>query len=253
MFFAAWATTPDFPAAEAAHIAESGSAVQITWEPWDPAAGATQPRYALEQIASGGHDAYIVRWATQVEQYGAPVELRFAHEMNGHWYPWSTGGRVPQNTARSYKKAWRHVHGLFVEQGVDNVSWVWSPNVSYEHSRRLDRLYPGDAFVDVVGVDGYNFGTTAPHSRWVRPARLFDRDLVTLRELTDKPLVVAEVGSTEVGGSKARWIRQFFSWLSRNPDVAGFTWFNHAKETDWRISSSPSAEEAFRTGLASIG
>jgi hypothetical protein len=61
--------------------------------------------------------------------------------------------------------------------------------------------------------------------------------------------MLAEVASTELGGTKSRWITNFFVGLRRNPDILAFAWFNHEKETDWRIQSSEAAEHAFATGV----
>ena len=61
--------------------------------------------------------------------------------------------------------------------------------------------------------------------------------------------MLAEVASTELGGSKSRWITNFFVGLRRSPDILAFAWFNREKETDW-IQSSEAAEHAFATGVA---
>ena len=42
----------------------------------------------------------------------------------------------------------------------------------------------------------------------------------------------------EAGGDKAAWIVEMFSWLDANDDVGAVIWFEHDKETDWRIRSS---------------
>ena len=62
--------------------------------------------------------------------------------------------------------------------------------------------------------------------------------------------MLSEVASTEVGGNKARWIRNFFRGLERNTDVLAFVWFNHKKETDWRIESSVASKRAFANGVS---
>ena len=125
--------------------------------------------------------------------------------------------------------AWRHVHDLFAQAGVTNVTWVWSPKVS---DRPLGGLYPGDAYVDWVGVDGYNWGTTASWSSWQTPSQVFGTTLANLRRVSSRPIVVSETASTEVGGNKAQWIQQFYSMLGANPDIRAFVWFNFNKETD---------------------
>jgi beta-mannanase len=174
--------------------------------------------------------------------------LRFAHEMNGSWYPWSAG--TNGNTARDYVAAWRHLHSVFTAQGVGNVSWNWSPNVPSVGATPLSSLYPGDAHVDQVALDGYNWGTTRPGSTWTAFWDVFSSGVTELRGLTGKPLWIGEVASAEQGGDKAAWIEDMFSSLVQHPEVRGFTWFDFAKETDWRIGSTTASMTAFRAGLA---
>jgi hypothetical protein len=248
MWYAAWSDRADFPAAAAARVAATGATPVITWEPWNPANGVDQPGYALDRITAGAFAAYETRWARQVKAYGGPVVLRFAHEMNGDWYPWSA--RANGNTSGDYVRAWRHVRGVFRREGVDNVTWSWSPNVPYAGSTPLAWLYPGDAYVDQVALDGYNWGTTQSWSTWTSFWDLFGGGVAQLRSLTAKPVLLAEVGCAEQGGDKAAWIRGMFDSLARHPEVRGFTWFQYDKEADWRIDSSPEALRAFRDGLA---
>src|SRR3712207_6839241 len=100
-----------FEPAHAEAIRARGALPEITWEPWDPGGGVDQPRYALRRIASGAHDAYIREWATDARAWGKALLLRFAHEMNGDWYPWCE--RANGNRPGDYAAAWRHVHGVF--------------------------------------------------------------------------------------------------------------------------------------------
>ena len=247
MWYDAWSNGTVFPAASAQTIAASGATVEVTWEPWDPAAGLNQPAYADARIAGGAFDVYLKSYAASVKAYGRPVVLRFAHEMNGQWYPWSVG--INGNTATSYIAAFRHVHDVFVAQGVTNVTWAWTPNVPYAGSSSLAAAYPGDAYVDQVGLDGYNWGTSGVGTTWQSFASIFGTGLTQLRSLTTKPVWLGEVASTEKGGDKATWIRDMFATIALHPEIVGFTWFDFNKETDWRIDSSTSAASAFRTGL----
>jgi hypothetical protein len=227
MWYASWQAGGDFPAEAARRSAAAGAVPQVTWEPWDPAAGPEQQTFPLTAIADGRFDEYVGRWAEQVEQYAGPVMLRFAHEMNTPTYPWGeVEGRNPDG---SYVAAWRHVHEVFSEAGATNVTWVWSPNVPYSGTTDLAVLYPGDDFVDAVALDGYNWSTVHPDTGWQSFAEVFGPGLDQLDDLTDRPRLIGEVASAEVGGDKG------------------------AKETDWRISSSPGSLEAFREGLAARG
>ncbi|WP_445442648.1 glycoside hydrolase family 26 protein [Clavibacter sp. km1a] len=237
------------PIAGIASVAARGAEALVTWEPWKGGAGATQPAYANARILAGDHDAYIRSWGADLARYGKPVQLRFAHEMNGNWYPWSDG--VNGNAPGSAAAAWKHVHDLVVAQGATNVRWVWSPNVPYPGSTDLASLYPGAEYVDVVALDGYNWGSAAPGQRWTEPAALFGPGLDRLRALAPgKPLLIAEVASSEVGGSKAAWTRDLVAYLHAQPDVIGFVWFDFQKEQDWRIDSTAASAAALRDALA---
>jgi beta-mannanase len=143
------------------------------------------------------------------------------------------------------------VHDIMTSAGATNVTWMWSPNVPYPGSVPLQDLYPGAGYVDTVALDGYNWGTSQPWSAWTTPQGLFDQGLSQLRALApDKPIVIAETGTTAAGGSKAGWITGLVSYLAAQPNVTGFVWFQHPKETDWRFNSTPSSAAAFANALA---
>ncbi len=161
--------------------------------------------------------------------------------MNGPWYPWSEG--VNGNQPGSYVQAWRHVHDIFRAEGVTNVSWVWSPFVRLAGTRPLSSFYPGDAYVNWVALDGYNGGSALDWGGWLSFEQIFGPSLAELRALTTKPIAIAEVASAEAGGSKALWIKDFFASLERRPEIRAFSWFHFNKETDWRITSSSSAQK----------
>ncbi|WP_394804704.1 glycoside hydrolase family 26 protein [Clavibacter capsici] len=236
------------PIAGIQSVAARGADSLITWEPWQGGAGVDQPAYANARIIAGDQDAYIRSWGADLAKYGKPVYLRFAHEMNGNWYPWSDG--VNGNAPGSYVQAWKHVHDLVVAQGATNVKWVWSPNVPYPGSTDLASLYPGADSVDVVALDGYNWGS-APGQRWTEPAALFGPGIDRLRAIAPgKPLIVGEVASSEDGGSKSAWNLDLVSYLQAQPDVLGFVWFDFRKEEDWRIDSSATSAASLRDALA---
>jgi beta-mannanase len=205
-----------------------------------------QPGYALDRIVAGEHDAYIRSYAKQIRDWGGTLALRFAHELNAPFYPWSVG--VNGNRAPDAVAAWRHVRGVFEDAGAD-VVWVWSVNVSGEDTVPLEGLYPGDDEVDWLGLDGYNGGSALPWGGWRTPKELLGDDVEALHELGDRPVVLTEVGSAEAGGDKAAWVRSLFAF-AREQRVSGIVWFDYDKEADWRVSSSPETLAAFRSGAA---
>jgi mannan endo-1,4-beta-mannosidase len=218
----------------------------VTWEPWcwtDDKSPAV-----VQSILSGALDRYVYRWADEIRDWGAPVHIRFAHEFNGDWYPWSPAGGT---TPGGYVDAWRHIHDIFASQQADNVSWVWCPTAAGLGG--LSAWYPGNDYVDVFGIDGYNWGTTLPMSHWTEPDELFGDTLDELRAISsDKPILVAEVGCVESGGRKAKWIARFMDYVADQSDVVGFVWFEHDKESDWRITSTPESAAAMARALRRV-
>ena len=236
------------PIAEMDAVRSRGATPLVTWEPWAWGGGVEQPAYSLDRVAAGDFDANITQWGQSLAAWGKPVMLRFAHEMNGNWYPWAEG--VNGNQPGDYVAAWRHVHDVVAATGAANVQWVWSPNVPYWGSTDLAGLYPGAGYVDIVALDGYNWGTSQTWSSWVSPMDLLGPGISQLRTLAPgKPVLIAETASSELGGSKAAWNTDLVSYLAAQPDVMGFVWFHLQKETDWRINSSDSSASAFKSAL----
>jgi hypothetical protein len=237
------------PLAELEAARNRGATVLLTWEPWTWGGGTSQPAYSLDRITAGDFDSYLRQWGQALASWGHPVMLRFGHEMNGNWYPWSE--QLNGNGPGDYIAAWRHVHDVVASTGASNVTWVWNPNVPYWGSTPMDALYPGASYVDAVALDGYNWGTSASWSTWVSPSQLFGDGLGQLRSLAPgKQILIGETSSAEQGGSKAEWASTLVGYLAAQGDVTALTWFDFNKETDWRINSTQSAADALRNALA---
>ncbi len=247
MWFQGWENDGEFDEPRLDAVSRRGAMPMVTWEPWNHRQEVKQSKYALRKIASGKHDAYIRRWARDAAAWDKPLYLRFAHEMNGSWYPW--GVQVNGNTRAQYVAAWRHVVRIFRQEGATKVRWVWSPSAEVlGNGVAFEEIYPGDDYVDWVALDGYNWGTTRSHSDWTSLAKLFGPSYDVLTAMTDKPIMIAEMASAEAGGDKAAWIRDGFleGVPSRLPKVEAVVWFNSDKEADWRVDSSVRALEAYR-------
>ncbi len=226
-----------------AAVVARGSTPLVTVEPWD-SSGTADPRYALKNIVRGDFDAWFAAGADAARVFGKPFYLRFAPEMNGRWAPWEAG--VNGNTPQGYIDAWRHVHEIFVRHGARNVKWVWGPNVAGGSAVPFEPYYPGSDVVDVLALDGYNWGAL---DIWQTYSQVFGPSYDALTKLDPvKPVMIAETGSAESGGNKAAWITAAFTREipKRTPRVAIVVWFDANKETDWRVESSASALNAYR-------
>ncbi|HLL60316.1 MAG TPA: glycosyltransferase family 2 protein, partial [Candidatus Nitrosocosmicus sp.] len=138
----------------------------ITWEPWDSNDPEDKNKmYSPQRIINGDYDTFIRSWARSAAAYNKPFFLRFAHEMNGNWYPW---GGVEENTPEDYILMWRHVHTIFEEEKANNVIWVWSPNHIDIHGESNSALkyYPGSLYVDWVGFSAFNWGMSNGQTEW---------------------------------------------------------------------------------------
>lgn len=240
------------PLERLSRIMDTGATPVITIEPWRPDGGVDQPDHRLRPIADGEHDSDLSRWAKALAAWGHPVLVRFAHEMNGTWYPWAVG--VNGNTAADYRAAWIHMHDLMRAEGADLVRFVWAPMTAIPGISDFESAYPGDDYVDEIGVDGYNWGDDGTHG-WASPDYLFTASLARLRALApSKPILIAEVGSADSPdpARKAAWISEFVTLATTEPGVDGFIWFQANKERDWRFNSNPHAANAFRSAVTEV-
>jgi beta-mannanase len=243
-WFQAWSDRGPFDAARAASAVARGSLPLVTWEPWAPRRGPVQPRYGLDRIAGGAHDALLRRFGRRLAAFGGPVAVRFAHELNAAHYPWSV--RPGGATAADAVAAWRRVHRVVTAAGARQVRWVWCVDAC--GSRPVRASYPGDDVVDAVAVDGYNAGDALPWGGWRSPEELFGPALDDLRATTARPVLIGETACSERGGDKAAWITDLFA-LARARDVRAIVWFDVAKEADWPITTSPAALAAVRRAV----
>ena len=228
-----------YNAAMACQIARAGGELLVQWDP---------TRVSLEQIANGGWDRYITRFARDVRAAQVPIVLSFGHEMNGYWYSWGNTHVTP----REFKAAWRHLHRLFATTGARNVTWCWDvnvwlpaltgkPNYNITSARPW---WPGARYVDWIGLDAYY---QAPSDTF---GSLFKYSLGALRRIAHKPVLIAETAAA-AGPLQARQIRSLFSGLRRTK-VIGAIWFDRNGRETWQLEGQPSAIAAFQAGARSL-
>jgi hypothetical protein len=241
-----------FPTTPMDSIRSHGSIPVLSWSsqsiPWS----LNEPDFQLGDVIDGRYDDFIRDFAEEVRDWGHPFFLRFNWEMNGNWFPWSEG--VNGNSSGQYVEAWRHVHDIFTAVGATNATWVWCPYVEGGDEAGLSSLYPGDAYVDWTGLDGYNWGTNPAAPRgWRSFDQLFaaSYDAIAASVAPSKPMMVAEVGSSEVGGDKAAWIRDALTRIPTDyPQVRAMLWFDKFDDgMDWPVETSGAATSAFAEGV----
>jgi hypothetical protein len=245
-----------FPAAQVDALWVRGIAPMVTFEPIVECASDPVPlpdydctggQPTLDDVTAGRFDDYFATWAAAAAANGKPIVMRFAHEMNGNWYPW--GGLAPGNEPADYVPAWRHVHDLFEQAGATNVVWFWNVNrVDNLKDRSLATYYPGDAYADWVGMSAYYRTADIPPSF----EGTFGATLTELRKVAPaKPVILGETAAGTSNTNRLTWTADFWAGLLEHPEIWGFVWFNDRKSnTDWRVQYSAEMTAAFAAGVA---
>jgi hypothetical protein len=147
-----------------------------------------------ERVAHGDDDALIGSRAEQVKHFGAPVMIRWFWEMNLNdlndpprtqcWDPKSDlpgGYFAPMH----YIAAWQHIRAVFAAHGVTNAIWLWS--VANAHGGPA-QYYPGDAYVDWIGMDDYDTNDVSLASMLYIPSN-------AMSQFQNKPVMLVETGA----------------------------------------------------------
>jgi hypothetical protein len=230
-------------------VIDEGRLPLVAWEPWAPDGGTIQPQFSLQRIVDGAFDGYIAQWARGLRALHSTIYVRPMHEMNGNWYPW--GGTVNGNSPQLFRQAWRRMHRIFGAQRASNVRWVFSPiNEDWPMTagNRMERYYPGRRYVDVLAVDGYNWGSAKPNfGGWRSFRTTFTSAYRRLSKLGAQPIWIAEVGAATDGGDKAAWVRDMFRTAAGMRRLRAIVWMDtiDPREGDWRMRSPSDVLAAF--------
>jgi mannan endo-1,4-beta-mannosidase len=228
--FVGWNT--NFPTSDANSLKASGKTLVIFWE---------NTGTSLDQIIAGNSDAYLSSFAAQAKASGASVILAPLHEMNGNWDTWD--GTVGSNTPAKVISTWKHIHDAFA--GVSNVKFAWDVNnvsVPNTSANSINSYYPGDAYVDYVAVDGFNFDSDS----W---DQVFPSSLMNQLSFYNKPVYILSTASVP-GSQKAQWIKDMGAHIKNYPGIAGWVWFNqNGGDGNWLVDSDSDSLAAFKSIL----
>lgn len=208
--YSAWGSKPEqrFPTKKLNAIADLGSVPVISWEPWlqdfnkakhpELKDVDTRDKGGMMDVANGVYDFYLKTWVRDLKRYGKPVFIRLGHEMNDPYrYAWGPHNNLPEE----FVLAWQYVVDYFKAAGVENVVWIWSPHPAYGYFKQY---YPGDDYVDWIGVPVLNYGNVAIWSQWWSVDDIYGRvyeDLIVF----NRPIMLTEFGSLAVGGERNDW------------------------------------------------
>jgi mannan endo-1,4-beta-mannosidase len=232
MYYSGWYVP--FPATFAGKVASEGAAPLVQMDP---------DQIDISKIVSGKYDGYLSSYAEAVKAYRHPVILSFGHEMNGAWSKWGYG-HVPPAT---FVKAWQHIVTEFRALGASNVTWLWTANII--NNTKTGQIpdprpwWPGAAYVNWVGLDGY----------YLKPswqfAPLFGPTINAVRAFTSAPILIAETGAETTADQPAK-VADLFAGVKRY-GLLGLVYFDTANSVHQEFGlSSPAAIDAFKKGAS---
>lgn len=224
--------------------------------------GCSSSEWNLDSINRGDHDAFLREFAGQIAQYPSKFLFRWGHEMNLDAYSWS-GYCNGANLAATQKfiSAYRRIVDVFRTAGASNVQWIWSPSYTHwpaEAWNEAENYYPGDNYVDWIGVVGYNFGGSSIYSgyRWNSFSDLFHTFLVDAQARHPSiPVMLADYASTEDdGGDKGAWMTDAFAQMKQHPNLRAVIYFHYnapeySPPVYFKIDSSPDSLAAYQDAI----
>jgi beta-mannanase len=218
-------------------------------------------RFTLARITAGRFDAALSRWALAARATRIPLMAEFGTEVNGDWFPWNglyNGG--PSAGPARFRAAYRHVVRVFRAADALNVTWVFHADSHSEPAAAwndFERYYPGDAYVDWVGLSAY--GAAKPTDTWQSFTSAVGDAYARAARMTRRPLAILETAVPETRRhDKAAWIRDAFATLRSGayPRIRAVSWWDErfanddGTNSDLRIDSSAKSLAAFRAATA---
>jgi mannan endo-1,4-beta-mannosidase len=233
----------EFPLHVAEHNRELGISTVINHDLKSDQFTPEQNEQLLREIARGEWDDYFREFAKKARDLKVDVYYRFGYEMNGNWFPWC-------GKPKPFVAAWRHTWKLFKKEKASNVKWVFSPSVVWgQRNFKNDILpyYPGEQYVNIVALDGYNFGDNHDkYHSWESFYHVYAGSVAGLLGF-NKPMWIAEIGCPS-DPRRQKWLRDFLDFFDNNSCFEAFFWFNENKEGEpnFRIDGDDASLYIFR-------
>jgi beta-mannanase len=191
----------------------------------------------MYDILKGKYDDFFNSYAKDIKGFKHPVIFRLNNEMNGDWCFYSS--YYYSKDPDIFKEVWKYVYRIFQSNKVDNVLWVWNPHdISFPDFKWNHYLnyYPGDEYVHIVGLTGYNTGTYYEGEKWRDFNDIYIPMYNDYMKYFNKPFMITEFGSNSVGGNKEKWVNEMFSSIQKFKNIKIAIWWNGI---DWDSNMNP--------------
>jgi len=255
----------DFPASELLKMYENGKITELTLQISNHYNSDLLGKNPNFDVYDGLSDDKIRTFARGAKKFGKPFLFRLNNEMNSDWVNYS--GVAALSDPEIFKSNWIRIYEIFKEEGVDNAIWIFNPNnedCPPCHWNSYLAYYPGDEYVDMIGMTGYNTGTyylKEFNETW----RTFDEINFAqyeklLERFSEFPFIITEFASSSVGGDKEEWILDMFDSLKKYPNIKMALWWS-SRDYDYRdvtytkvarpyfLDETQGTLEAFKKGM----
>ncbi len=209
----------------------------------------------IDRTLDGHHyDGYLTQFADQIKNFGLPVVLSLGHEMNGNWYPWGWTGdpkvKVAWNAChrtrscvppKVFVEFWQYVHHIFAQLRVWNAIWLWTVNRAVNPATSPIAWWPGNKYVNWVGIDGHY-----PHPT-DRFKTVFLPTISMVRRFTSDPILIAE-SAIRPGPERPAQIADLYNTVFHMKGMLGVIYFDMAARFNWQLTDAASIT-AFRKAV----
>lgn len=191
---------------------EAGKVVEYTLYTTDKVNG--KDKDITLDILDGKYDDYLDNMAKSFNEYDYPVLFRLNNEMNGAWDLYSAY-YVGKDTDL-FIDCWKYIYERFEKMGVDNLIFIWNPNElsfpNYGYNNYLS-YYPGNKYVDVIGLTAYNTGNYYSGETWRTFNEAYDQFYYDYAKRFSHPMMITEFSCSSTGGNKSKWFENMFSMI----------------------------------------
>ncbi|WP_051907903.1 glycoside hydrolase family 26 protein [Flavimarina sp. Hel_I_48] len=210
-----------------------GAITTLSWHLDNPQSGGSSwdTTAAVKTIMKEGlNRSKYIDWVSKLADFiksikdekgnAIPLVFRAYHEMNGGWFWWGAASCTPEE----YKALYRDFVQLLGDNDVHNLLYAYSPN-TLNNPQEYERFYPGDAFVDILGMDIYNHGGDAGF------AKKLQQDLSVVRQFAEthnKVLALTETGNVAPGNPK--WWTQILYPGIKDTGIAWVLFWRNARK-----------------------
>jgi hypothetical protein len=209
------------------------------WQPFTSTGGTLvlgvpmllQDGSTFQEGAAGQFDAYFEGLAQSLVDTGDQnTIIRLGWEFNGTWYPWSLSSTDAADSPSYFIADWRHIVTLMRSVPGADFKFVWNVNRGPEPLSAVS-AYPGNAYVDYVGIDVYDNGW-GPHDAPIRSNQARWKQITTeeyglnwwlaFAHGHGKQLAIPEWGldtGHNGGGDDSYFIAQMYKWMLQHHPV----------------------------------